>query len=164
MKSSSSRAAGKPWAKATSFPTAGAGGTVALFLSTPAPSGTGGIPHFPAEQRRSWKRTGTSVAGGGGPVCKERAVLGAAEQVPGAGHPGWQRCPAAAAMLWAGAFLPWPAMWVGTRNLQPEHVATAVATWTEPLPTGLLCDGKPGGESPRAEYMSGKGGAPLVNE
>lgn len=60
MKSSSSRAAGKPWAKATSFPSTGTGGTVALFLSTPAPSGTGGIPHFAAEQRRFRKCTGTA--------------------------------------------------------------------------------------------------------
>lgn len=87
------------------------------------------------------------------------AVLGAAEQVPGAGHPGWQRCPAPAAMLWDDAFLRWqpPATRVGTRNLQPEHVATAVAAWTDPYPPVCCVMANQGVKAPVQNTCPGMG-------
>lgn len=172
MKSSSSRAAGEesperrqcpspaqalvgPWAP----PCQGGASQAAVFLSTSAPSGSGGIPHFPAEQRWSRKRAGNGTAGGGGLVCRERAVLRAAEQVPGAGHPGWQRCPAAAAMLWDGAFLLWqrPATWVGTRNLQPVQLQRLLLRGRNPYPRVSYMIANQGVKAPMQNTHPGKG-------
>lgn len=65
-----------------------------VFLSMSAPSGSENPSGFPISPFSSDGLTvGNSSVGGGGLVCKERAILWAAEQVPGVGHLVWQqRC------------------------------------------------------------------------
>lgn len=72
-----------------------------------SPSGSDGIPHFPTECRSSdgpasaW---GTAQPEEGDQSAKKGLFCETAEQVPGAGRPGWQRFPEAAMMLCDAAF------------------------------------------------------------